>query len=325
MERRRIPSGAAPLLRKGQGKMQLYYEGTDITGDVEVTRCVHRDMAGGRCDSADITLENAAAWYRWKPRRDDRIEIRRGGYTTGTLYLNAILPEEGRYRIVATSLPSAARQKRSASYENMTLADMMAACGAECGMGSALYGLDGSIACRWTARQEEGPGAFLSRIIRREGGVLKAVNGRFTAIGVLYAQGLKAGQLITLTADQPEAEYIRREDVKYSSLTIETPYAGAIARDTGAAGAISRVLTCHPATDGAQAGRWARGLLLMNNRQGEQLTLGMAFNAALTAMIAIEVEGQVDGAGSWLAEEVEHDFVEGRSRVKLLRQIKTIG
>ena len=39
--------------------MQLFYEGTDITRDVDVVKCIHRDVSGGRCDSMEIELEHA--------------------------------------------------------------------------------------------------------------------------------------------------------------------------------------------------------------------------------------------------------------------------
>ena len=94
--------------------MRLIYEGKDITQYADVRKCVHRDVSFGRSDSLELELEHAAIWHSWNPQQDDRLQVMHDGYDTGSLYLNTILPEKGRYRILATSLPSAAWRKNLA-------------------------------------------------------------------------------------------------------------------------------------------------------------------------------------------------------------------
>lgn len=303
--------------------MQLFYEGTDITGDVDVVKCVHRDVSGGRCDSIELELENAAAWYRWQPQRDDVLEVQMDGYSTGALFLNTILPGEGKYRIIATSLPSAARRKVYQAYENANLADIMAACAAECGMDSGLFGVD-DISYPYILRHKEGAPAFLSRILQYEGAVLKALNGRLTAISIEYAQALDAAQTIEISANQAGTHYLRRDDIKLAGISIKTPFASGSAEDSGAPHGQHEVFTDHPATDAAQAARWARGLLLHNNRAAEEMTVSMEFNPGFTAMTRIDISSPTDADGQWLIDEVEHDFFGKKSKVKLLRCIHTI-
>lgn len=305
--------------------MQLFYEGTDITREVDVVKCVHRDVSGGRCDSIEIELENAAAWYRWQPQRDDILEVQMDGYSTGILFLNTVLPAAGKYRIIATSLPSAARRKTYAAYEGLRLADIMASCAAECGMDSALFGIDGDITYPYLMRQKEGAPAFLSRILQYEGAVLKALNGRLTAISIEYAQAMTATQTIEITADQAGTHYLRRDDIKLASISIKTPYANGGAEDADAPYGQYEVYTDHPATDAMQAARWARGLLLSRNRTAEELTVGMEFNPGLTAMTRIDISSTTDADGQWLIDEVEHDFFRRKSKARMLRCIGTIG
>lgn len=305
--------------------MQLFYEGTDITRDVDVVKCVHRDVSGGRCDSIEIELENAAAWHRWQPQRDDILEVQMDGYSTGILFLNSVLPAAGKYRIIATSLPSAARRKAYAAYEGLRLADIAASCAAECGMNSALFGIDGDITYPYLMRQKEGAPAFLSRILQYEGAVLKALNGRLTAISIEYAQAMTAAQTIEITADQTGTHYLRRDDIKLASISIKTPYANGSAEDADAPYGQHEVYTDHPATDTMQAARWARGLLLSRNRTAEELTVGMEFNPGLTAMTRIDISSATDADGQWLIDEVEHDFFRRKSKARMLRCIGTIG
>lgn len=304
--------------------MRLIYEGTDITDSVDVVECSHRDVSGGRCDSTEIVLENAHAWYRWNPQRDDAIEIVQDQYTTGRLYLSAVYPEDGRYRILATSLPSSARRKANAAYANMRLGNIAASCAAECGMGSAIYGLDEDTVYACLIRNGESAPGFLHRILQYEGAVLKAYNGRLTAISVEYAQGLPAGKIIQLGADQPGVLHLRREEAKYAGLTIKTPFGSGMAADTGAPCAPHEAADAYPARSAAEAGRWARGLLLNHNRAAEELTLRTAFDPSMTAMARVDIAGATDAAGEWLVDSVEHNFIGKHSTIRMLRCIQTI-
>lgn len=299
--------------------MRLYYEGTDITDDVRIAGAVHRDTAGGRCDSLELTLERADDWYRWGPQRDDEIRIVHDGYDTGRLYLNTVLPENNKYRILATGMKSAARRQANAAYMNVTLSTLFSVCAAECGMEAELYGFDGDLDYPFVLRQNEGCAAFLHRLMQWEGGVLKTFDGRFVGISCAYAQSLPAAQTLKISAQQAGFAYRRREDAEYCGLKIETPYAEAAAIDADTAGDNAPVINHLPALSAAQAGRWARGLLLTHNRQAEEASVQSVFNRGLTAMARVDVESSTPAAGEWLVEEVTHDFVRKSSAARMLR------
>ena len=93
--------------------MQLYWQGTDITESVNVTGCVIRDACGDRTDMLELKLDRAADWYRWAPEEDDEIILTDGVYTTGTMYLNAVIPEGDQYRVLATGTKRAAARNPS--------------------------------------------------------------------------------------------------------------------------------------------------------------------------------------------------------------------
>lgn len=95
--------------------MELYWMGKNITRFVNITGCEHRDFSGGKCDCLELTLDNASDWYRWGPREDDEVRVTDGPFDTGTLYLTAVLPTEGRYRLLATGVSRrrAARRGRA--------------------------------------------------------------------------------------------------------------------------------------------------------------------------------------------------------------------
>lgn len=304
--------------------MELFYEGVNITQDVRISSAKGRDVSGGRSDSLDLVLENAKAWHRWKPQADDRIELICNGYSTGVMYINAIAPEEDQYRILATSAKTTAQRKANAVFENKTLDDVMRLSAAMCGMENKIFGIDERIIYPYLQRNCEGSAAFLNRIAQWEGAALKTYSGRFTMIGILAAQKLRASETITISAKQPGVTYRRCDQAKLKTLTVKTPFACVTATDKGALSGNDQTVCFLPARDPATAGRWARGILLSLNRKTEQLTIDSDFHSRWSAMVRIDVAGETDAIGNWVIDEVEHDFVNRTSKATLFRCIETV-
>ena len=304
--------------------MEITYQGYDITEWAQVLKCVCRDTAGNRCDSLDIEFENAAGWYNLEPKEDDQIIVSHNGYDTGVMYVNTILPEDGRFRILASSLPCAARAKGYQSFTGKTIEEIMRSCAMSSGMDFQIFGIDGSLVIPYIQRENESCAAFLYRLLRLEGAVLKCVNGFYTAIGIEYAQAREAHQTMEVTANQTSMEY-RRSGQTYRILTVETPYARATAQDTNVpTNHASITVSDVPARNDIQAGRWARGLLLDENRKCETLIVPSTFNVGYTAMTRIDVEGSSDAVGEWLIQEAEHDFIELKSTATMHRCVASI-
>lgn len=304
--------------------MKLFYQGKDITGYVRIRSCVVRDSSGERCDSLKIQFENAGAWYRWGPEEDDQIRVTHNDYDSGILYLNSIIPEDGKYSILATSLPCKARRKENRSFSGKTVEDIVRTCAMSSGMDFALYGIDGGAVIPYILQEDESAAAFLNRFLTLEGATMKCVNGKYAAIGILYAQKQKAEQKLEITAKQRSSDY-RRSGETVKALTIRTPYATATATDTAVPTGHSRIVRNDlPAKNNLQAGRWARGTLLDINRKCESIRVGSRFNSGFTAMTRVDITGGTDADGEWLIKEAEHDFINLTSTVVMHRCVTTI-
>jgi len=303
--------------------IQILYEGTDITEVTNITRCVCRDVSHGRADSLELQFDHAAIWHLWAPKEDDKIIVNSDGYTTGTMYLNAIMPEGDGFRILATALPSAARRKAWDTYQNMTLENIVGRCAAEAGMSAKLYGADGNLKYRYLMRENEGAAAFLEWLGTLEGLAVKAVHGAFRGISIDYAQKRDPVECLYIDEANEGAQYTRKEIYKISTLTVLSPYARVSASDSNAAYGSQRIVNL-PAMDAVQAGRWARGLLMAHNRKAETLSINSAFNPKMEALMRVDVEGTEDSKGSWIVDEVQHDLIERTSSTRLLRVTDSI-
>ena len=305
--------------------MKIEYMGTDITDMVEVLSSIVRDTAGGkRCDSLDLEFGNAAGWYSWGPKEDDTIVVSHGGYDSGTMYVNKIIPSDGKYRIVAASLPCTARAKGNASFFGKTIEEIVRSCAMVSGMDYKIFGIDGDTLIPYIERDNEGCAAFLDRILSLESAVLKCVNGRYAVIGIEYAQNLNAAQTVELFSTQDGTKY-RRDGTMYRSLALKTPYASGYAVDSAVDSSHSMMIRNDlPALTDIQAGRWARGKLLSVNRQCESVVIQNIFNPGITAMVRIDITGDTDANGQWLVEEAEHDLINLSTIITLRRCIRTI-
>ena len=291
---------------------------------MQTRKCVVRDVVGGRCDSLEIECENALGWYRWEPREDDKIIVAHNGYDTGVMYLNTILPEDGRFRILATSLPCKVRKREYRSFSQKTIGEIMRACAIADGMDYQLYGVAPETVIPYIQRENESSASFLHRLMKLEGAALKCVNGRYVGIGYEYAQEQAAQQTVELFASHANHSYRRCGQTLYE-LVVETPYANAAVHDIAVPENHQRATINElPARTDAQAGRWARALLAHKNRQCESLRLDSELNVGFTPMARIDVEGDTDANGQWLIEEAEHDFIDMRSSALLRRCITTI-
>lgn len=305
--------------------MEIYYQGTNISDMVQVRRCILHDTAGERCDSLEIEFGNASGWYRWGPEEDDQIIVASNGYDSGSMYVNRILPEDGNYTILATSLPCKARMKACRSFYGKSLEEIMRICSAASGMDFRFYGVEKEIVIPYIEQETESCAAFLSRLLMLESAALKCVNGRYAAIGLEYAQNQDALQKVVLSANQEGTRY-RRDGTTIRGLTIKTPYAEASAEDTSIAGthAWLTISGAIPAKSPGQAARWARGKLLHMNRKCEHVVMQSTFNPFMTALTRVDIAGSTDAAGEWLVQEVEHDLIEKTTTTTMHRCIRTI-
>ena len=304
--------------------VDIKYNGVDITQHVNLTKAIGYDMSGGSCDHIVLEFEDPELWMSWKPKTDDVIEIMNGKYSSGNMFINSVSPEDGAFGIVATAIPSSARRKFNMGYMHMTLDNIMESCAAESRMDKTIFGIDPMLKYNFLLREDEGCAAFLESIARMEGAVLKCWNNRYTMIGIEKAQTLAPLQTIDTEGDIRGMEYFHREDLRIRNLSVVSPYGNYTATDTAARGDGSITLTGLPVTNNVQAARWARNLLMINNRQAEKIQIDSTFNAGWTAMIRIDIVGNGDMHGQWIIDHVQHDFVGESSTAVLVRCIDTV-
>lgn len=297
--------------------MTLIYEGTDMTPYAEIAECTYTDSAG-RCDTLHIALENAEKWDRWKPMVDDKLEMIHGSINSGTMYVQNIVPADGTFVLECASLPSSAKRKAWASYENMTMAAIAARCAGECGMAWMLYGVDGRYRYPYMIRGNTGPIGFLQELAEREGALVKSCNGKVSVISIAEAAKRDPVCRLELSAGQSGITHEKKDGDAWRQLTVVSGLVQATATDPERENGKSMRVNA-PAGDTAIAGRWARNLLNAHNRNLETLSMQCALDERMRALACVEVSGGTEMDGSWIVVNAEHDLKDEKSFVKLMR------
>lgn len=298
--------------------MNIFYNGKDITDFVSVRSCVVRDSSGERCDSIDIVFDNQDVWYQWNPEKNDQICIMEDQYSSGVMFVSAIVPEENTYRVISTSLPTG-KKKINKSFVDKSIEEIMKICATEDGMDYELYGDNAFIP--YCEKYKKGNGAFLNWLFKNEGIFLKCINNKYIGVTNEYAINQKVCRTIEIMSGMDGVKYSRVED-KIKSVTVYSPYARSTARDKSVLDG-DDIIVSLPVKNNVQAGRWARGILLDHNLKSEKLVLDTTFNG-LTAITRVDVVGNTDAFGEWLVKTVEHDLIQKSSKTELVRCIRTI-
>lgn len=304
--------------------MKVIYKGVDITDKVKIESCSVKDRTG-KTDTIDIVFNNMLDWYLWNPQEDDEISVENDEYSSGTMFVNTLIPDDQTFRIIASSLPCSARNKRNKSYINQTIESIVRSCALECGMDYQIYGIDKSIRIPYIERNNEGCTAFLQRLLTLEGATLKCINNRFVVIGIEYIQSRPATQTISLNNRQSGYQHVM-SGKKLKGMTIKSALGEGSAYDLSVNDRHThRILEQIPVLNDVMAYRWARNKLLDFNRKTESITFNsLQFNPKITSMIRIDIQSNTDSNGEWIVDEVVHDFIENKTKFSMYRCIDSI-
>lgn len=304
--------------------MEIYFENTNISEYVDVKKCICRDTSKKKYDSVEIEFEGAETWYQWKAQKNDCIRITDGIFDSGKMYLQSIIPENGKFRILASAVKLKAKEKGWDSFRNLNIKGICDRISAKISTEIKLFGINGDIIIPYIERENESYPAFLARLFMLEGAVLKARDNCLIGIGIEYAQKIAAKQIIRLDAGRDGYAHFKDNEQKLSGVVIQTPYAGAKAEDRAENSGEEKRFTQFPAMDNYQAKRWAKGILLDRNREAEEIILKTELKREYTAMARLDIDGTDEISGAWIIHEAEHDLKEGKTEVKLYRVIETI-
>lgn len=298
--------------------MTITYAGVDITDACTILEASACDRADGLADDVSLLFLGADRWTKWGPTLDDVVELTEGGYRTGKMYVDTLRPEGDSIRLMARAFPARVGEKKWAAYEEITLAALMRVIADEMELDYALYGVAGATKYERIVRRGETGTAFLKRVLEYEGAVLKCADGILTGISILWAQRREA--IVQYELHEEDRVFYRlNRAARYAACRMGTPLAAGTATDADGTGGAELRIGDAPLFSNEQAARWARGVLLMRNRQTEWLQMTIEADEKLYALARVDLTGSLQYAGEWVIDQMRTDFMRGTCAVLLRR------
>lgn len=104
------------------GGLKVYLNDEEITEKISVTECIYENYAGGETDTLLLKFADTKnQWAGWKPKNEDMIKITDGVINSGAMFIESLKPESGQYSLTAYAVPKTAFNKKSRSFEKLSL------------------------------------------------------------------------------------------------------------------------------------------------------------------------------------------------------------
>jgi len=307
--------------------MNIIYNGTDITSSVHPVSIQITDNAGGKPDSLSVVFSDAnGIWSKWRPAKNDTIQIRENGFDTGVMYVDQLVQTAGRFGIMALSIPQQSKTARSQGWENVRFLEFATQIASRYGFKLRAYDVTNHLYERVDQR-EEPDFAFLAYRCMLEGYALK-INNRTV---VIYDEAKQEQKAV-----DPKRGVIRESDINgafefidkstdiYEKCVVRslTP-GGYIEGEFQAPGVRGPTLKRNDyAASQAEAIRWARGILRNYNKHmvTGTMTINLNTHYAAGTVVAVQDIGMFDG--KYIIDRLVHDLLNNRSKLWLRRPLE---
>lgn len=313
----RAMNGEARVLGRGP---QIWVEGAEVSAMLKPREARTVDSAGGECDGLWLSLYPGSEMLKWELKTNDRIRLRHESYDTGDMYLDYYAPQQGGLTIAARSAP-VSDEPKWACYENTALQVLAFDAADALGLQLRFYGRSAYDTLRRVVRRNKGWLAFLDELCGYENARLKLCDGKLIIIDMDYLYREEAVRRYEITPKMRGVRYERNGE-RLRTLAIQSFFGAAQAEDTEAAGSLQKTLGGLPVFDNAQAARWARGALLRINEGVEKVELKLELDTGIAAMCRVDLFGLPLFAGEWITERVEHDFLNAKTTIRLVRVLR---
>lgn len=297
---------------------ELLHNGKDIVDSIKISRCYSCDRYGGMLD--DLTIEFATDEHKIEFYENDELEIRTaGGFTTGIMYLDSCIGNDGRFTIKALSFRQKNKKRKSKIWHQVKLSKVIGDVAKNTGLTPLLYGIDdytyGSV-----SQINETDLQMLARICKREGYSIKCDNVNLIVFNEQYLEN--NGTPIKLSKDNVKSNYsFSRSTNGLSSMTVRYFNAETMqsifhtATDTDITGGddcrieyMSNINEAH---------RFSNGYLREANKFHLTGLLQMTYNGDISAGTVADLTGFEEFDDRYIVYEARHDYVLEQTAIKV--------
>ncbi len=306
-------------------KLNITYEGVDITQSIEVCKADITDNAGGLADSVELVFSDTEKlWGRWKPKKGDRVVVGESGFSSGLMYVDQLEQLRGVYIIKALSIPQHSKTAKTKSWENVRFLEFSGEIARNYGFELLTYGIQ-----NWSYSRvdqiEQTDFEFLAYRCILEGYILKICNAKVIIYNERYQEAQGSAKDIYPEDIDGDYEFRSVSAGLYSSCLLRSNSPNGFIQseykpDNPPAGP---VLKKNIAVDNqAEADRFTRALLRYENKRENSGKIQIPLDSGLAAGNNIYVHGLALLEGKCFVEKIVHRLVDKKSSLKIRKPLE---
>ena len=299
------------------GGLRVFINDKDITESIAVAACIYEMHAEGQADSLEITFSDTKKqWDNWKPSAEgDTVRITDGAVDSGKMYLDAIKPENGKYKLKAYSTPKSAFSIKSRSFDGLSLPQLAKKIADENNLTVKLYDIPET---RYQYAQQKGQSdlAFLQTMSKKAGAAFIIYDGALCLYSEKHIEKREASKTLapgrtdkfTITGDKHET---------YSKCELRNGTHTGTATDSSVkTGKVYRETVQTTWAGQADANAEAAAKLRQLNKGGKRAELTMSTQRQLAAGSVVRLIC-TGWTGAAFIYKIRHDLLRKRSRIWL--------
>ncbi len=295
--------------------MNIIYEGRNINSSVQPLTLQITDNAGGKPDSIiAIFSDTEGLWSKWKPQKNDTLQIKKDGFDTGSMYIDELAQRPGIFELKALSIPQTAKTARTQGWENVRFLEFATQIASRHGFTLETYNIVNHLYER-VDQIDETDLAFLAYRSMLEGYALKINNNHL----VIYDEAIEEEKAVSTTAIIRKSDMQGSFEFRNKSTDI---YSKCIVRNNVIQGEFADSNINGPTlrknvyiSNQAEANRWSKGYLRSFNKYQSLGNFSIDLNTKLAAGILSEIRDIGLFDGKYFIDRLIHDLINNRTRL----------
>ncbi|TCZ73059.1 hypothetical protein E0485_21820 [Paenibacillus albiflavus] len=307
--------------------MNIIYNGVDITPSIHPISAKTTDNSGERPDSLSLTFSDTEGlWSKWKPAKNDKLQIKENGFDTGVMFVDQISQNAGKFGIMALSIPQPCKSARTQAWEHVRFLEIVTQIAARYGFIVQTYNVTNHLYER-VDQVEESDFSFLSFRCMLEGYALKINNQSLVIYGEPEEEKKPVDpnlSVIHLRDINGEFKFVDKSTDIFEKCVVRSKtrsgYLEGEFKDTNISGPTHKRNLY--ASNQAEANRWAKGILRSFNKRMVTGVLPINLNTNYAAGIPVSVVDVGLFDGKHFIDRLTHDFINNRTEIMLRKPLE---
>lgn len=304
--------------------MSILYNNADITSSVQPTILQMTDNAGSKPDSLRIVFSDTEGlWSKWKPAKNDTLQIKESGFDTGLMYIDELEQTAGRFGLKALSIPQNAKTARSKAWENVRFMEIVTEIAGRYGFGIQTFNVTNHFYER-VDQIEEADFMFLANLCLLESYILKINNKNLVIYDEAKEEQKEAVTTIYQSNMHGAFEFRSKSTDIYGKCILRSQaqsgyIQGEFADSTILGPTLKRNIY---ASNQAEANRWAKGLLRSYNKFAVTGSFYIDLNLKLAAGAAVNIKDIGLFDGKYFIDSLVHDLINNRTKLTVRKSLE---